>query len=180
MYGAAKRFARYSAFLSTFVLVTLLFVHAASAANLSQTYTMKNGISFKYPSGWTAMENPQVPGVGISLMNPAQPTTSIMVTVTDGVVEGGAPLDEKAVKEQLAASGQGVKLLNFKKTSLAGKDATLTEYSAEIGEISILTRSVMLQDGGTAVTVTSVYMDKARVAEGQAISEAVEKSLSLK
>ncbi|MDR3264868.1 MAG: photosystem II reaction center PsbP family protein [Synergistaceae bacterium] len=180
MYGAAKRSVRSFAFLSTFVLVAFLFVPAAFAADLSQTHTMKNGVSFKYPSGWTPMESQQGPVVSVSLVNPTQPTTAITVSVGEGVPADSAPVDEESVKAQLAATGQNIELLAFKKVTLAGKDATLTEYSAEVAGTAMRTRSVMIQDGTSVVAVTSVYMDKTKMAEDRRISEAIEKSLTLK
>jgi hypothetical protein len=163
--------------MSAIVLTVILVAGSVFAAD----FKAKNGISFKYPAGWTPTETQQDTITSISVTNPSQPTIVITVAVSEGSVteEWTFPTEEK-MKESLAASGQDIKLITHKKIKVAGNDAALSEFSSEANGMYIQTRSVTFADGANLVAVTSVFMDKNVVAAGQKVAEGIENSLSLK
>ncbi|GHV31887.1 hypothetical protein FACS1894167_14620 [Synergistales bacterium] len=175
--NSTKSFARFVSLL-VFAFVMAVFAQAAFAAD--QTHTTKNGVSFKYPAGWMANEVQQGQITSVNLINPSAPTASVALTVTEGVKEKLVPQDEAALKSQLASAGQNVKLVSFKKVKIAGKDATLYEYSMEPNGVFMQTRTLMFQDGARVITVASVYSDKTKIAEGQKASAAIENSITVK
>ncbi|MDR3321421.1 MAG: hypothetical protein LBS93_03155 [Synergistaceae bacterium] len=176
-HGNKKRSVRFLVLLSAAVIAAVVFASAAFAAD--QSFKAKSGISFNYPSGWTATEVQQGSITSVTLMNPSQPTATIAVTISEGGVPENTPLpDEEATKAALAASGQDFNLLTFKNIKVAGKDAVLSEFSTEANGVYVQSRSVTIIDGTNMIAVSSVYMDKSTVADGQKISEAVENSLS--
>lgn len=169
--------------LTAFLLVAATFVSVAPAAE----FTGAKGISFTHPAEWTATETQQGPATIISLMNPSQPMISIAVTLAEGSVPENTPLpDEATVKTTLDAAlatyGQGAKLtlLTYKKTTIAGHDAVLYEYTTDVNEMSVHTRYAMFVNGTDMIAITSAYMDKSLIADGQKISEGIENSLTLK
>ncbi|MDR3331667.1 MAG: photosystem II reaction center PsbP family protein [Synergistaceae bacterium] len=177
--GCSKRSVRSFLLLAAFAVAAVMLIQSESAAD--QSFKAKNGLSFNYPDGWTALENHRGPITNISIFNRLQPTITIAITVSEGSIPPGSALpDEEATKAALASSGQDVKLLSFKKITVAGHDAALAEYSTETGGMYIQTRSVSIIDGTNLFAVTSIFMDKSKVADGQKISEIIEKSLSLK
>ena len=175
---------RRSRFVVAMVFAMVLFVGVAFAAG--QTHTMKNGISFSYPDGWTAMETDhgtmaeQGTVIAVALMNPQDPMLSVAVSVTDGVPENSVPMDEAAWKNHLSTAGQNVEKLTFAKTTVAGKDAVAVGFVVEANGMSIQSYSVSFQDGAKVISVAATCMDASKAGDMKKISEGITGSLKLK
>lgn len=162
------------------LLLSLVFVPCAVAAELTQTHETKNGLSLNYPAGWNAVENAADQTVALALMNPAAPAFGMTITVTEGVPEGSMTMSEADAKAAFSQLGSDFKMLEYGKTKVAGQDATLIEYSFKANDIPMQNRQVMFTSGSKGIIVTSSFMDAGAVAELHKIVEAIESSITLK
>ena len=159
--------------------LTVVFTSAAAAADLAQVHTTKNGLSFKFPAGWTAMESAADKTIAVVLMDSAAPTFGMTVTVTEDVPAGSLDMTEEQAKEAFSQMGSDFKMIEYKKTKLAGGDAQLIEYSVKVNDLPMQNRQIMGTVGGKGVIVTTAFMDMGTVSGLHPIVEAIEASVAL-
>ena len=166
------------------VFLAVLFVAAmgvaVQAADLAQTHEMKNGVSVKYPAGWQVTENAQGPTAALIMTDPSAPGFGVVVTATDGVPEGSMTMTEEQVKAAFSQMGTDFKMITYGKAKLAGKDATLMEYSFKVNDVPMQNRQIMGNVGTKGIVVTASFADQSKLAEFHKIVEAIEGSIAVK
>jgi hypothetical protein len=157
------------------VFVMALFTCGGAAAE-TKVHEMKRGISFSYPSEWTAREGRE--GSLLILRDPQNKDAQISVAVIEGVVPNSLPPDETEWLRRVRVKDQKIELTSFKKDVVAGKDAIRVEFVMDLKGIPMYSRRVNLQNGDCDISISFTYRDKDKPGAAGDVFEAVVNSLA--
>jgi hypothetical protein len=154
----------------------VLFTCGETSAE-TKVHEMKRGVSFSYPSEWTAREGRE--GSLLVLRDPQNNDEQISIAVIEGVVPNSLPPDETEWLRRVSVKDQKIELDSFKKEVIAGKDAIRVEFvMAQKGPV--YSRRVNLQNGDCDISISLSYRDKDKLGAAGDVFEAIVNSLTFK
>jgi predicted Zn-dependent protease len=171
IFQSGKSYRKMVLFMAFAFVMGLTIVNSAAA---DQIQKLNNGITFSYPSGWTAKELKK--GSAVILTNPQDKDTSISIIVIDGVISNSLPANEAEWLRK--TKGQNVELTSFKKDTVAGVDAIRVEYLVELKKSPHYSRAMYLQKNGSQINISLGSRDKSKLEATGPVFEAVIGSLA--